>query len=198
MKSFKIGLAGYMGAGKTTCSQIFVDHGAAIINADHVAKYLMEQDRYIKKRLIEEFGNGICNNEKISFAKLGRIVFSSMDKIRKLNSVVHPPLLDTIHKLLTGKQDQIVVLDASLIPLWNIDNWFDIRIWVYAPFVTRLERILNKPECNLSRDQISKRMILQQKLFSPPSVKNWKYVLNDGKIEAVKNAIGEIVEVESI
>ena len=198
MKSFKIGLAGYMGAGKTTCSQIFVDHGAAIINADYKAKYLMEQGKNIKKRLIEEFGNGICNDETISFEKLGTIVFSSMEKIRKLNSIVHPPLLDNIHELLIGKQEQIVVLDASLIPLWNIDNWFDMRIWVYAPFITRLERILNKPECNLSRDQISKRMILQQKLFSPPSVKNWKYVLNDGKIKALKNVIDKIVEVESI
>lgn len=200
MQSFKIGLAGYMGAGKTTCSRILANYGAEVIDADYEAKLLMEKNYNIKNNIIKEFGNETCNNGHISFVKLGNIVFSSIENIRKLNSIVHPPFLNYIYGLIQKKQkqEQIIVLDAGLIPLWNIEDWFDLRIWVYAPFITRLERILNKAENRFSRDEVSKRIIMQQDLFTPPSKKKWRYVLNDGEIKTLKAVINDIFEIKSL
>ena len=144
MKSIKIALAGYMGSGKTTCARFFADAGAMLINADLEAKALMESEPKILQELKAEFGDSILENDKISYSRLGSIVFGSVEPLLKLNSITHPPLLKKLKKLLSKEDSRIVVLDAALIPLWNIDSWFDFRIWVEASRQIRMNRILKK------------------------------------------------------
>lgn len=194
MKTLKIGLAGYMGAGKSTCSEMFACRDAVVIDADKEAKILMGNDCGIKRKLSNTFGVEVISNGEISYSKLGALVFDSIVNIRKLNSIVHPPLLEHFSHLLNSIQEPVVVLDASLIPLWNIDNWFDVRLWVDASAETRLERIYKRCQNRLPKEQLKERMLIQQELFQAPSEENWDYILNDRNVDILKNAVDRIYE----
>ncbi|NLL14954.1 MAG: dephospho-CoA kinase [Fibrobacter sp.] len=184
MKSIKIALAGYMGSGKTTCARFFADAGAMLINADLEAKALMESEPKILQELKAEFGDSILENDKISYSRLGSIVFGSVEPLLKLNSITHPPLLKKLKKLLSKEDSRIVVLDAALIPLWNIDSWFDFRIWVEASRQIRMNRILKKNP-NIKEAQLIKRMDIQESTFSPPSPWKWSYISNEDSVESL-------------
>jgi len=184
MKSIKIALAGYMGSGKSTCASFFADTGAMLINADLEAKVLMESEPKILQELKAEFGDSILENGKISYSRLGSIVFSSVEPLLKLNSITHPPLLKRLKLLLSNEDYRIVVLDAALIPLWNIDSWFDFRIWVEASRQIRMNRILKKNPSS-KEEQLLKRMDIQESTFSPPSPQRWSYISNEGSVESL-------------
>ena len=184
MKSIKIALAGYMGSGKTTCARFFADAGAMLINADLEAKALMESEPKILQELKAEFGDSILENDKISYSRLGSIVFGSVEPLLKLNSITHPPLLKKLKKLLSKEDSRIVVLDAALIPLWNIDSCFDFRIWVEASRQIRMNRILKKNP-NIKEAQLIKRMDIQESTFSPPSPWKWSYISNEDSVESL-------------
>ena len=172
------------GLRENTCARFFADAGAMLINADLEAKALMESEPKILQELKAEFGDSILENDKISYSRLGSIVFGSVEPLLKLNSITHPPLLKKLKKLLSKEDSRIVVLDAALIPLWNIDSWFDFRIWVEASRQIRMNRILKKNP-NIKEAQLIKRMDIQESTFSPPSPWKWSYISNEDSVESL-------------
>lgn len=188
MTSLKVAIAGYMGSGKTTCSKIFTDAGAKVIDADLQAKIMMDSSPDIHQKLSALFGDSIFEQNKLSYSKLGSFVFSSIQLLKRFNSIVHPPLIYKLKELLFSSNDPIVVLDAALIPLWNIDDWFDYRIWIDASENTRLMRITRKSK-TINTGQLLQRLTMQQDLFAPPSPKNWQYVSNNNSIESLSQKV---------
>ncbi len=189
----KVGIAGYMGAGKSSCVQYFNTDDTVIINADDEAKALMQNDKKILDALIEHFGDTIGSEKGIDSKSLGKIVFNSFPELLYLNSVVHPPLINHLKKLLFEKKFDSkitrVILDAAIIPVWNIDSWFDLHIWVDTPREIRFRRLIEKYQGKISGDDLKKRMDFQEKLFSPPDEKVWSYIDNAGTIN---NTIGQM------
>jgi dephospho-CoA kinase len=109
-----------------------------------------------------------------------------------LNSIVHPVLLEKLHALIFSGQERAVALDAALIPLWNIDDWFDLRIWVDASVETRIDRLKKKGIFD-NIDRIRERMTMQEMLFSPPSDNTWIYMKNDNGFEELKSNISALI-----
>lgn len=185
--SAKIALAGYMGSGKSTVAGILAEAGAYIVDADREAKLLMQSDPEIKMKLNEIFGEQVFKNGSIAFDRLGSIVFGSIEELKKLNAVVHPPLLERLGSLMRDRSGP-VVMDAALIPLWHIEGWFDQRIWIFASFDVRLKRLLAKAG-ELTEEVIRERMLLQEKLFQSPPEGIWRYISNESSIEALRSEV---------
>ena len=96
-KSLVVGLTGGIACGKTTVTKIFHDLGADVIDADLVYHQLLKDELSVKNRVISTFGEGILNeNGEIDRSKLGPIVFDNPDYLRKLNELVHPPVIRRI------------------------------------------------------------------------------------------------------
>jgi dephospho-CoA kinase len=91
MAPHRIGVAGYMGSGKSTCAAYLSRESGSVIDADSLAKDMMNSSPAIKKRLSESFGNGVVVESRIQFDFLGGVVFSSLQNLKELNSIVHPP-----------------------------------------------------------------------------------------------------------
>jgi dephospho-CoA kinase len=187
--SIRIGIAGYMGAGKSTCIKMLSNLNVVVIDADQEAKYLMCSDQRIKDALLLEFGESIYEQNSINFIKLGNIAFDSLENINRLNRIVHPPL---IKELLLKMQNickdcdcELVILDAALISLWKIDSWFDKLIWVQSSRESRLNRLLQKYKGKTNKDELIRRMNLQEQLFSPPAADKWIIVENDRSIDDI-------------
>jgi dephospho-CoA kinase len=182
MKRRRIGIAGFMGAGKTTFAKILSEllPRAKVINADRNAKRLMQTDTGIKKNILTAFGSPVVTEGVIDFKRLGAAVFNTRENILALNHIVHPLLLETLEEQVFSN-DACVICDAALIPLWRIESWFDTLVWVRADFNVRLARLLKKS--SLSPKALVCRMQIQQALFSEPTKAPWSVVENNGAIE---------------
>ena len=181
MKNSCIGIAGYMGSGKTTLTRFLSEKRSyRIIHADEEAKQVMVQNHTLHKKLQDIFGFHIVKNGSLSFSILGSIVFNNVDKLRQLNTIVHPVLLAHLHKtIFKYRINGITILDGALLPFCNIDDWFAIRIWIDASFNTRLKRQLGK-KLVLKEEEIKARMRMQEELFPKPSIDTWSSFSNEG------------------
>lgn len=178
MAVITLGMAGYMGAGKTTYARALTcDQRVRLIDADSEAKWLMSNDSEIKEKIRKCFGNSVFKDDYIDYRELGRTAFDSIEKIKLLNSIVHPPLLKRMKDLLNEDCAEFKLVDAALIPLWKIESWFDVLLWVNASFETRFQRI--KRKSGIDDEELKQRMCLQQQLFDPPDPSEWVYIENE-------------------
>jgi len=186
----RIGIAGYMGAGKSTAARLLAAQAdAVIVDADQEAKTLMAADQGIRQELVLAFGGSIIGKDDLSFAALGKIVFSSREKLLQLNTIVHPPLVQRLRRILFGpRNNRNSILDAALLPLWNIESWFDTCLWIHAPFEKRLER-LRQTRGDLDEHALRDRMRMQEESLRAPDRTPWRRLRNDGSIERLAEAL---------
>ncbi|MEG9532431.1 dephospho-CoA kinase [Mannheimia indoligenes] len=91
--TYVVGLTGGIGSGKTTVSDLFAELGAEIIDADIVARQVVEKGTPLLAQIVEHFGEGILNAEKeLDRAKLRQIVFNNETEKNWLNNLLHPAI----------------------------------------------------------------------------------------------------------
>jgi dephospho-CoA kinase len=194
----RIGISGYMGAGKTAAARLLssapgsAGAGSAVIDADFEAKMIMADDPAIRDRLVRAFGGSIIENDRLSFRSLGRLVFTSKEKLLRLNTIVHPLLVKRLRSLLESHEDRSVILDAAVLPLWNMETLFDTRLWVHAPFEQRLER-LKKTRGDLDTRTLRERMHVQEECLPAPPWPPWKHINNNGSVSQLAETLAEAV-----
>jgi dephospho-CoA kinase len=177
-----------MGAGKSSLAALLSEaRGMRHIDADAEAKILMENDGRLRDDLALLFGHGVATAGTVDFAALGRIAFSSTEEMRKLNGLIHPPLVRRLRDLVFS-QPGPCVLDAALIPQWHIEDWFDRCVWVQAAPGRRLQRVL--AATGLPEETVKERMLIQESLMTEPSGPNWLFVNNEGTLADLTAAAG--------
>jgi dephospho-CoA kinase len=192
MRSRRIGIAGFIGSGKSTLvgfmstEYLKRSRRVEVIDADYEAKLFMQKDSRIKEMLAETFGKGIITEVGIDYGMLGDKSFETRKNLIALNQIVHPKLTIRLKEMIFSCSAKYILCDAALIPLWHAEEWFDEVVWVHAPFDLRLKRLLKRT--TLSRKQIINRMELQQGLFDEPSKAPWKIIDNCGSIDEIKMA----------
>lgn len=152
-----IGITGNTGAGKTVMANYFSELGAAVISADRIGWELLGESTVIEE-IVDCFGNDILTDGEIDRKKLGKKVFINQDELRKLNSIVHPPLLRRLKRNIEDTESEVIVVDAALIFEWGIEDWFDCLILVEADRDIIRERLVAE---NVSEDVISGRLNAQ-------------------------------------
>jgi dephospho-CoA kinase len=172
-----IGIAGYMGAGKSTAAALFAAQGYSLIDADGEAKRLMHGDAGIRRKLAEGFGPGVLNGTRIDFHALGTAAFASAENLARLNHIVHPLLLDRLSARMSEQGMQRFALDAALLPLWEGLPRLDALVWVRASSAIRRRRVLAKG--GLQADEVERRMTLQEQLMPEPESLPWIRVNNE-------------------
>jgi dephospho-CoA kinase len=173
-----IGIAGYMGSGKSTAARVLGRVlGAPCIDADGEAKKLMEQDHAVLAEITDQFH--VVEKGRIDYTRLGEIVFGDREALQRLNACVHPPLIARLNRLIRREPERIVLLDAALIPLWRPKISVDFSLWIAAPADLRAQRLYEKNGGDYS--QIQRRIASQEALFSPPRESSfWSIIDNCG------------------
>jgi dephospho-CoA kinase len=184
----RIGIAGYMGSGKSTAAHALAGDTGCLIDADILAKALIASDPQIKNQLSACFGGSVIQKGNVRFDHLSRQVFHSLETLRALNAIVHPMLIIALKEALEGCSQEVRILDAAPIPLWKIEPWFDQLIWIDTPFEARFERLaLRRPD--LSPEELTRRMRLQEELFPPPVGPLWTTVGNEKYINTLSERL---------
>lgn len=184
-KKFKIGITGGIGSGKTIVCHYLESLGHIVLKADDVAKKLMSDDEKIKRKLIKTFGQQSFVNGKPNTKFLADEIFSDQEKLKLVNSIIHPPTLKYIEtecdKILTTKN--LVFVESALIYEAKFQKMFDYVILLTADEKLRIDRV--KKRDNSEEEKIYERMKFQL----PDEIKKEKasfVIENNSTIEDLK------------
>ncbi|MFE6893281.1 dephospho-CoA kinase [Streptomyces sp. NPDC057694] len=139
----KVGLTGGIGAGKSEVSKLLVEHGALLIDADRIAREVVEPGTPGLAAVVEAFGDGVLAADgSLDRPRLGSIVFADPDKLAVLNAIVHP-LVGTRSAELEAAAgpDSVVVHDVPLLAENALAPLYDLVIVVDASAGTQLDRL---------------------------------------------------------
>lgn len=114
-----------------------------LIDADSVAWKLYEKPD-LKIKMLESFGNRIFSRKKLDRRKLGDIVFEDAAALNLLNSIIRPPLVKELTKMIASSKREIVILDAALLLDWTLAAKCDLLIGVLSHNDLSLERLEKK------------------------------------------------------
>ena len=141
-----VGLTGGIGAGKSTVADLLVAHGAKLVDADRIAREVVEPGGPAYQPLIDRFGPGIVDGRgRIDRPRVAELAFGHPDALADLNAITHPAIgaemiarkdryLDT---------DDIVVLDIPLLrPVHRELLGLAAVVVVDAPTEVALERLV--------------------------------------------------------
>jgi dephospho-CoA kinase len=159
-----VGLAGQIACGKTEVARLFAEQGAAVISGDRLGREVVEANPLVRRRLAAEFGRAILtSNGRLRRRQLARLAFADPEKRAKLNQIVHPYLLRELRRRLRQQRGgEMLVVDAALIPEWDLQRELDVLIVVESTRKRQLARLqlrgLSRRESlDIIRRQVPKR-----------------------------------------
>jgi dephospho-CoA kinase len=162
-----IGLTGGVATGKSTVAKMFQRCGAVVIDADELARTVVQPGKPAWREIVRIFGKGILNPDRtIDRPTLGAIVFHDKKKLRRLERIIHPRVAREQAKLTkeTAKKDSkaIVIYDVPLLFEAGIDKRVDKTIVVTADRETQIARL--KKRNGLTRAAALNRITSQMPL----------------------------------
>ena len=111
-----VGLTGGIGSGKSAAASFFKNEGISVIDADHVAKEVVEKDTPGFKKVVEYFGAEIIHADgSIDRAKLRKEVFESIEKRVALESITHPLVREKMSERILASQSPYSIIEVPLI-----------------------------------------------------------------------------------
>ncbi|MFI8945880.1 dephospho-CoA kinase [Streptomyces sp. NPDC053750] len=140
----KVGLTGGIGAGKSEVSRLLVECGAVLIDADRIAREVVEPGTSGLAEVVKVFGEDVLAADgSLDRPKLGSIVFADPRKLAALNAIVHP-LVGARSRALeeTAAEDAVVVHDVPLLTENGLAPLYDVVIVVDADPATQLDRLV--------------------------------------------------------
>lgn len=159
-----IGLTGGIASGKTTTSNILKELGAIIIDADKIARKVVEKGRPALSEIEKHFGAEILlENGELNRKKLGNIVFNDPKLLEKLNEITHPHIIkEIINEINWHKRtynNRVIILDAALLIEQNLMHLVE-EVWlVVTTEEMQLNRLVERE--GISVDDAKKRINVQ-------------------------------------
>ena len=149
MDVYLIGLTGGIASGKSTVARRLVEHGAVHIDADELARRVVEPGTPGLAAIVETFGPGVLRRDgALDRQKLGEIVFGDDAARAKLNAIVHPAVRELSSKLFAKAErenpDAVVVYDVPLLVEASVDHPFDLIVVTNAPRRTQVKRLVEE------------------------------------------------------
>ena len=146
-----VGITGGIACGKTTVSELLAEKGAIPINADEIGHQLLKADSPVISELVDAFGQEILEESgDVSRKKLGAIVFKDKSARERLNTTLHPLIIQRsrtlARQLVMENPSCVVLLDAPLLIEAGAYNSVDLIVVVTASPETQLQRILERSQ----------------------------------------------------
>lgn len=162
-----VGLTGAIASGKSLVSAEFKRLGAFIIDADLVARRIVEPGMDAYNEIVSGFGQGIVRTDgSLDRKALGRIVFSDKERLALLNRITHPRIIEDIEREIAGLRQghpgAIIVVDAALIIELGLHRKMDRIVVVYSDEERCVERMMRRD--GLSETEAQERLEAQMPL----------------------------------
>jgi dephospho-CoA kinase len=181
-----VGLTGGLATGKSTVARLFEHCGAIVLDADELAREVVQPGKPAWRDIVRVFGKQIVKPDRtLDRAALAKIVFANRAKLTRLNAIVHPRVAREQARLtreIAGKDPKaVVVYDVPLLFEAGLDRRMDRIVVVAADRKTQLARLMQRN--GFTRAEALRRLSAQMSLSR--KIKQADYVL-DGTTSLVK------------
>jgi dephospho-CoA kinase len=155
----RVGLSGGIGSGKSTVARALARRGAIVIDADAIAREVVEPGQPGLAAVVERFGAEVLDAEgRLDRPKLAALVFDDAAARADLNAIVHPRVaVETARRTAAAPSDAVVVIDVPLL-VEAARSGYDVVVIVEAPEPVRLERLIAR---GMSPEDARRRMAAQ-------------------------------------
>ncbi len=188
-----VGLTGNIASGKSVVTRLLARHGATIVDADVLARKVIEPGTPAHAEIVARWGRGVLlPDESVNREALRHIVFGDPAEREALNAIVHPrvqTLRDELLEEARRRGDRIVVCDIPLLFERALEAEFDCVILVDSPMAMRLDRLMRLR--NL--DEAEARRMIASQLPAETKRARVQYVIeNDGAIPQLERRVDQI------
>lgn len=188
-----IGLTGGIGSGKSTVAGMLRELGATVIDADVIAREVVEQSGSLRQQLAGEFGHDLLDREgRLRREELGHRVFGHEEKVRRLNELIHPHVFQQLERDIAAAMRagaRAIVIEAALLYETGFDRRMDHVIVVAASEEQRMKRVHRRN--GFTTDQIRQRLDSQwpmEEKLRRASVVVW----NDGTTDELRLQVRQV------
>ena len=160
----RVGLTGSIATGKSFVSGVLAGLGCRVVDADELARRVVEPGTDGLRAVVEEFGAEVLSADgKLERARLGALVFGDARRRERLNSILHPLIIAEQDALLRRWEDEdargVAVVDAALMIESGGYRRFDKLVVVHCRPEVQLERLMRRN--SLSRAEAERRIAAQ-------------------------------------
>jgi dephospho-CoA kinase len=157
--AFVVGLTGGIGSGKSLAAQFFSQLGALVIDADQLARSVIERGSEGFDEVLLRFGDTVLKNGDIDRVALGQIIFENPEAKKDLEEIIHPRIRAEFEEAVASlNPGQIMVYEIPLLVETNAADRFDFVITVESDAELRKQRLRAR---GMFHTDIEKRMASQ-------------------------------------
>ena len=163
-----LGLTGGIATGKSTVVKVFKELGFPVVDADVIAREIVEVGTPALAEIVSMFGTEILQPDgSLDRKKLGALVFSDKEKRQKLNALLSPFLREAILSQIEMKKDRasLVVVDIPLLYEGGYEKDMDQVAVVYVPETIQLDRLMERDHLTEQEawQRINSQLSIEQK-----------------------------------
>ena len=137
-------ITGGIGSGKSKILSFFSKKGYPCYDSDLNAKKILNSNQVIKNSIKKNFGNLSYKNGKLNPKYLSDVVFNNPNKLKKLNSIIHPEVQEDFKKFTNNINKPFVFMESAIFFESKSNFQFDYCILVTAPIEIRVKRTLKR------------------------------------------------------
>ena len=187
----RVGLTGGIGSGKSTVAARFAELGATVVDADRIAREVVEPGTPAYDLIVERFGDSVVAPDGgLDCPALGRIVFGDPAALADLEAITHPAIWEiTATRMATARRDGIVVHDMPILVEKSLTTDYHLVVVVDAPEEERVRRLV--ADRGMSEAEARSRMAAQasdaQRYAAADVV-----LTNTGSVDELRAAVDEL------
>ncbi|XP_043256017.1 dephospho-CoA kinase [Colletes gigas] len=173
---FLVGLTGGIATGKSSVAAIFREYGIPVIDADQIARKVVEPGKPAWHKIQQEFGPDVfLDTKELDRVKLGDLIFNDIEKRKKLNAITHPDIYremywQTFKHFLQGHQ--FIVMDLPLLfETGHMLNYLHKIIVVTCEEELQLQRLIERT--GLTEAKAKQRIAVQMPLEKKAEMANF-------------------------
>lgn len=185
--TFVLGLTGGIGSGKSAATDQFASHGIEIVDADVIAREVVEPGQPALAAIADHFGpNILLENGGLDRGQLRQLIFSDPAEKDWLENCLHPLIRETIQAKLAEAKPPYVILSAPLLLENNLQTLTDRVLIIDCPVDTQISRVLSRDGSN--RETIEQ--IIQQQISREERLARGDDIIdNNGTLLALQQAV---------
>ena len=190
-----VGLTGGIASGKSTVAEILKRQGAAIINADVLAREVVEPGHQAWTEIVNTFGTAVLQPDRtLDRQKLRAIIFDDPDARKKLESIIHPQVRALAEQRIrehAAAGYAVIVYEVPLLFEGNLQEWLRPVILVACDVDTQRNRLQSRD--NLSAAQAQKHIDAQMSLEEKRRLADY-VIENNGSLEDLERQVQAVLE----
>lgn len=157
----RLGLTGGIGSGKSTVARMLAERGAVVVDADEIARELVEPGGGALAELVTEFGPRILQADgSLSRGELAALAFSDPRATERLNAIMHPLIRAEAQRRINEEPHaEVVVYDMPLLVETAQEDLVDVVVVVDVPEAVQLDRAVRQR--GLDEADVQRRMAVQ-------------------------------------